>query len=178
MSAAETPLGGDPESARERRQVPYLVFILLLSIYAVVALAVTTFFKLSAETRAVLGYADVAVCALFFLDFLLTLARSRHRGRYLLTWGWLDLLSSIPAVDALRWGRTARIVRILRVLRGIKAAKVVSEFILYRRAQSAFLAALLVSVLLVVLSASAMLQLETMPEANIRTPEIRCGGRS
>ncbi|HXT50074.1 MAG TPA: potassium channel family protein, partial [Thermoanaerobaculia bacterium] len=61
--------------------------------------------------------------------------------------------------------------RILRILRGIRATKVVSEFILYKRAQSGFLAALLVSVLLVVFSASAMLQVETMPEANIRTPE-------
>jgi voltage-gated potassium channel len=57
------------------------------------------------------------------------------------------------------------------VLRGIKATKVLTEFILYRRAQSAFLAALLVSVLLVVLSVAAVLQFETSPEANIRTAE-------
>jgi voltage-gated potassium channel len=126
---------------------------------------------LEPTTRTILGYADTAVCGLFFIDFVITFARSSNRGRYLLTWGWLDLLSSIPAVDALRWGRAARIIRILRVLRGIKATKVLSEFILYRRAQSAFLAALLVSVLLIVFSASAVLQFETSPEANIRTPE-------
>jgi voltage-gated potassium channel len=155
----------------ERQAVPYLLFMLGLSVYAVVALAVSTFARLPGDTRAVLEYADTAVCALFFLDFLWTLARSRNRLRYLSTWGWLDLLSSIPAVDLLRWGRAARILRIVRVLRGVKATKVLSEFVLHRRAQSTFLAALLISILLVVFSASAVLQFENSPEANIKTPE-------
>ena len=156
---------------KERLNAPYLVFMLLLSVYAVAALAFVTFFRLPPDTRTVLAYADTAVCVLFFIDFLITLGRSSNRSRYLLTWGWLDLVSSIPAIDALRWGRAGRILRIVRVLRGIKATKIVSEFILYRRAQSAFLAALLVSLLLVVFSASAVLQFETSPEANIRTAE-------
>jgi voltage-gated potassium channel len=149
---------------------PYLLFALILSIYAVGALAATTFFPLSTETKAILEYADTAVCVLFFLDFLVTFWRSPNRLRYMLTWGWLDLLSSIP-VFALRWGQAARAIRMLRVLRGIRATKVLSEFILYRRAQSGFLAALLVSLLLVVFAASAVLQFETAEGANIRTPE-------
>lgn len=150
---------------------PYLVFILLLSLFAVGSLAALTFLDLAAETRTILGYADTAVCALFLLDFLITLVRSRDRWRYFRTWGWLDLLSSIPAVDALRWGRTARILRIFRLLRAVKATKVLSEFLLYRRAQSAFLTVVLVSLLLVVFSATAILQFEDSPESNIRTPE-------
>lgn len=155
----------------EERQVPYLLFTLVLSLYAVVALAVTTFVELPAETRTLLEYADTAVCALFFVDFVVTFAKAPNRLKYLATWGWLDLLSSIPAIDALRWGRTARVLRILRVLRGVKATKILSEFVLYRRTQSAFLAASLVSILLVFFSATAVLQFETSPEANIRTPE-------
>ena len=158
-------------SDKDLKHAPYLVFMLLLSIYAVAALAVATFVDLPTATKTILDYADNAVCGLFFLDFLITLARASNRSRYLLTWGWLDLLSSVPPVNALRWGRTARILRILRVLRGVKATRVLTEFILYRRAQSAFLAALLVSALVIVLSAAAVLQFETSPEANIRTPE-------
>ena len=155
----------------ERQQVPYLVFMVSLSIYAVVALALSTFADLPVETRTVLEYADMAVCVLFFADFLVTLARSENRWRYLGTWGWLDLLSSVPAIDFLRWGRLARVLRILRVLRGVKASKILTEFLLYRRAQSVFLAAFLISILLVVLSASSILQFETSRDANIRTPE-------
>ena len=154
-----------------RRQFPYLVFMLALSIYAVVALAISTFLTLPAQTRLILEYADTAVCLLFLADFVVTIIRSENRLRYLVTWGWLDLLSSIPAVDLLRWGRLARVLRILRILRAAKATKVLAEFLLYRRAQSAFLAASLLSILLIVLSASAVLQFETSPEANIRDAE-------
>jgi voltage-gated potassium channel len=145
--------------------------MLVLSLFAIVTLIVSTFFPIPEHTRSVLGYADNAICLLFLIDFLITLARAPNRRRYLMTWGWIDLLSSIPAVDAMRVGRAARVLRILRILRGVKATKVLAEFILYRRAQSAFLATLLVSVLLVVVSAAAILHFETSPEANIRTAE-------
>ncbi len=46
-----------------------------------------------------------------------------------------------------------------------------SEFVLYRRAQSTFLAALLMSVLLIILSSVAILHVETAGDANIRTAE-------
>lgn len=154
-----------------RGNEPYLLFMLALSAYAVLALGVTTLVPLSPETRAVLEYADTAVCLLFFGDFLISFARARHRVRYLFSWGWLDLLSSIPMVDALRWGRTARILRIIRVLRGLRATRVLTGFVLRRRAEGTFLAALLITILLIVISAIAILQFETVPEANITTPE-------
>lgn len=150
---------------------PYLVFILFLSAYALLALALATLVPLSPETRQILAYADTAVCLLFFLDFLISLARAEHRGRYFLQWGWLDLLSSIPMVESLRWGRAARILRIIRVLRGLRATRVLTGFLLERRAEGAFLAAFLITFLLVFTSAVAVLQFETDPAANIRTAE-------
>lgn len=150
---------------------PYLVFMLVLSVLAVVALALTAFVDLTPETRAILDYADTVLCALFFIDFLITLARSRDRGRYMYTWGWLDLVSSIPSVNSLRWARAVRIARILRVLRGIRAARTLTAFVLHRRAQNTFLAALLVSILLIVLSSATVLQFEPSDGANIKNPE-------
>jgi voltage-gated potassium channel len=145
--------------------------MLVLSVYAVLALAASAFVRMTADTRTILEDADKIVCILFLLDFVVTLVRSERRWRYLATWGWLDLVSSIPAVSFLRWGRAVRALRILRVLRGIRATKVLTEFVVYRRAQSTFLAALLVAILLMILSSSAILQFETSPEANIKTPE-------
>jgi voltage-gated potassium channel len=146
----------------------YQLFMLGLCLYAIVALAVGTFVHLSPQTQIILDTADVAVCALFLFDFALNLARAKRRWRYLYTWGWIDLLSSIPAVSALRWGRAARVVRILRVLRGVRATRLVATAVLERRAQSVFLATLLVSILLMVFASIAMLQFETVPEANIK----------
>lgn len=50
-----------------------------------------------------------AICGLFFLDFLLSFYHAERKAKYLVTWGWIDLLSSIPTVDALRWGPSATI---------------------------------------------------------------------
>ena len=156
---------------RAEAEGPYLIFILALSLFALGALAVQTLARLDPSTVEILAYADNGVCALFFLDFVISLLRAEKRARYLIRWGWLDLLSSIPMVAALRWGRAARVIRILRVLRGVRSAKILSEFILHRRAQSGFLAATLVSLLLVVMASIAILQFETSLDANIKTPE-------
>lgn len=156
---------------RAEAEGPYLIFILALSLFALGALAVQTLVRLDPGTVEILAYADNGVCAIFFLDFVISLVRAEKRARYLFRWGWLDLLSSIPMVDAFRWGRAGRVVRIFRVLRGVRSAKILSEFLLRRRAESAFLAATLLSVLLVVTASIAVLQFETLPDANIKTPE-------
>jgi voltage-gated potassium channel len=151
------------------KDTPYLLFTLLLSTFALVALAISAFGSLSIETRAILDSADTVLCAIFFVDFLVSLLKSGDRLRYLYTWGWLDLLSSIPAVNALRWTRAARIIRILRVLRGIRAAKTLSTFLVERRGQSTFFATLLVCLILIVLASAAVLQFEASDGANIKT---------
>lgn len=155
----------------EHESGPYHVFMLLLCFYAIVGLAVETVVRLDAPTRQILSYADLAVCALFFLDFLISLHRAPARWRYLYTWGWIDLLSSIPAVSVFRWGRLARILRVLRILRGVRATRIISVFILKRRAQSGLFAAALLTLLFVVFGSIAVLHFEKPPDANIKTAQ-------
>lgn len=150
---------------------PYQLFALATSAVAILALAVHALVPLDPGTRVILEYFDYTVCALFACDFTWTLWRSKRKVNYMLTWGWLDLLSSIPAVGVLRVGRLSRIVRVLRVLRGLRAARVISTMILSRRGESVLLAATLVSILLVFLSSIAILQFERSDSANIKTPE-------
>lgn len=157
--------------ADARESGPYLLFMIALSAYALLALAVVTFVPLSPEVRQILHYFDVGVCVLFFVDFLVSFARAKRRLRYFFRWGWLDLLSSIPSINSLRWARTARILRIIRVLRGFRATRVLTGVLLKRRAEAACLAAFLITLLVVVTSAIAVLQFETLPEANIWTAE-------
>ena len=80
----------------------------------------------------------------------------------------MDLVSSIPTVTPLRLGRIARVFRIFRVLRGVRATKLIASFILERRAESAFLAVFLVSLLMTVSAAIGIMHLETTPDANIK----------
>lgn len=143
--------------------------MLVLSILSLSILAVAAMGALDPERTSILQFADLVVCAMFFVDFLLSLYRAPNRMRYFLRWGWLDLLSSIPMIDALRITRLARILRVLQLIRGVKATRILAQFILSRRAENTFMAVTLVSLLLVVVSSIAILYFEAVPGANIRT---------
>jgi voltage-gated potassium channel len=84
--------------------------MLAVCVYAILVLAVERFFPIGADTRQLLDYSDFGLCILFGVDFLVSLAHARNRWRYLRTWGWIDLVSSIPAINVLRIGRAARVV--------------------------------------------------------------------
>jgi voltage-gated potassium channel len=149
---------------------PYELFMLGLCVFALISMAVDTFLPIDQDSRTVLQWADTAVCLLFFLDFLHSLWHAENRWRYFITWGWIDLLSSIPTIDVLRWGRAGRILRVFRLLRGVRATRLVALFILSRRRESAFLAVTLVTILLVTFSSIAVLQFEDDSNSNIKGP--------
>lgn len=149
---------------------PYELFMLILSIIALGAMATNTFVPINDDSKTILEWSDTFLCAIFFIDFLISFYRAPKRWRYLMTWGWIDLLSSIPTVDILRWGRVARVLRVFRLLRAVKVAKVVTAFILNKRGESAFLAATLLSILLVTFSSVAILQFEQPIDSNIKGP--------
>lgn len=149
----------------------YLLTMLVTSALALLVLGSQVALNLSSDSRQILDYADDALCAVFFIDFCVTLWRSPNRIRYFFTWGWVDLLSSIPSIDAFRLGRVSRVFRIFRVLRAIRAAKILAEVILLNRAKNVVLAITLIAGLLMVFASIGILHVETVPEANIKTPE-------
>lgn len=160
------PSLSDPAATR-----PYDLFIVALSLYVLLALAAETFIPLSVGTRDILRDADNGICGIFLADFSVRLLRAPRKLAYL-RWGWIDLISSIPGVEALRWGRAVRLVRLLRLLRAVRSMRRLTFFILERRAEATFLAAALISILMVVFSSVAVLQFEGGVEgANIKTPQ-------
>lgn len=146
----------------------YQLFMLALCVCSLLALSANVLVQEATEVRRLIVYADTAVCAIFFVDFLLSLYRADNRWRYFYTWGWIDLLSSIPLVDVARWGRAARIARIFR---GVRAARLIGSAILERRAQSTVLAAALVALLMLIVTSVTILNVETAPESNIKTAD-------
>jgi voltage-gated potassium channel len=156
-------LGGDSPA--------YQLFMLALCIYALAALGAESAYPAGSEVRQLLGYTDTAVCVLFLMDFGVSFYRAENRWRYFYTWGWLDLLSSIPTLDAARWGRAARIARIVRVLRGVRATKILAGLVLEKRRQSGLLGAALLALLLLTVASVSILHVETEPNSNIKTAE-------
>jgi voltage-gated potassium channel len=155
----------------ESENAGYQLFTLVLSLYAIFVLLIQSLLRINPGINGILDYADFVVCILFFGDFLYSLWRAPNRWGYIKTWGWLDLISSIPAIGIARLGRAARILRVFRVLRGLRATKQLTTLILRRRAENTFLAMSLVALLLTVFCSIAILHFENDSNGNIKTAE-------
>lgn len=141
-----------------------------LSIYVLGALALDTFLPLDEEISKLLNYFDYVICGVFFIEFWYRFFAAENKLEYL-KWGWIDLLSAVPMIDAFR---TARIVRIIRVIRIIKAYRSIQQLLahLFRnRVKGTFASAILTATLMLIFSSIAILKVETAPESNIKTAE-------
>lgn len=143
--------------------------ILVLSVYVLAALFIQTVFPLSPATNQLIDRLDFVICIIFIYDFFLRLYRAKSRLGFL-RWGWIDLVSSIPMFDFLRWGRLIRVIRILRILRAFRSARFLLEHLFHNRARGTFATVAMISIVMVIASSIAILNLEDMPDSNIKTP--------
>lgn len=120
------------------------------------------------EVAHALNFFDNIVCAIFFIDFILTLKRAKSRWRYLATWGWVDLLSCIPAVSIFRVGRLGRLLRLIRVFRVIKSTKTLWIMLFNKEFENTLVAIGAFALLTVAAGSCAILLAEgSEPGANI-----------
>ncbi|HEY0984017.1 ion transporter [Schlesneria sp.] len=170
MSSSETPLTlSAPQAETETGLRPYELFIVLLCCFSLLMLGLETFIHLPAEDAEIIDAVDNVICGIFFIDFLVRFVAAPNKLKFMV-WGWVDLVSSIPVLDALRLGRVVRIFRILRVLRGFRLARIMSVYLQHHRADGTLLTVILSSILLLLLSSIAILQVEQVDGANIKTP--------
>jgi len=112
----------------------YRLFILVVSIVSLLVVGALFLLPLDPETRRLLLLIDLMTCAVFFADFVYSPITAKDRWRDLRTWGWIDLLASVPTIEAFRFARGFRVLRILRLLRAIRSAReLVFLFKHYRR---------------------------------------------
>lgn len=149
---------------------PYQLFMLILCVFVLLALAVEVLLPIPEDAALILQYVDTGVCVIFMVDFFGKLIKAPNKLEYL-KWGWIDFVSSIPAIGFLRIGRLARVFRIIRLLRGVKSSKALVQYLLQKRAQSVFAVAALISILLLTFSSIAILQVEVGPDSNIQSAE-------
>ncbi len=158
---------------RLRRPVPlaWQVFILLASIGVLAVLAASLLMPLPAEVTRIFAWADTAICLIFMSDFFLLLYLHKDRRRYLVTWGWLDFLSSIPLVDPFRWGRLARVVRLLRLFRGLRGSAGLLRRVFANRRETAVAAIILTLLAVATFSSVAILVAEEGSGSQVDTAE-------
>jgi voltage-gated potassium channel len=156
-----------------RRPIPvaWQVLMLLTSVGVLLVLAISLLMPLPVEIKRMLDWADLVICVVFMSDFFLLLYLHTDRKRYLLTWGWLDFLSSIPIIDQLRWGRLARVIRLLRLFRGLRGSASLLRQLLAHRRETALVAILLTLFIVAVFSSVAILVAEEGSSSAINTAE-------
>lgn len=147
---------------------PFQLLLLALSIFVLASMAVEVAFRLPPDVSAILEQIDNLICAVFFIDFAYRLHGAPRKWEFL-RWGWVDLVSSIPTIDAFRWGRLVRIIRVLRLLRGIRSVRAIYRILFANRAAGTAASTCFACLLLVVFASIAILHVETEPDSNITT---------
>jgi voltage-gated potassium channel len=143
------------------------LLIIVLSIYVLGALVAETFFTLSHETSRVLSMLDNVICIFFLTDFCVRFYKAESKLKFM-KWGWIDLIASIPTFGA---GRGLRLIRLIRILRAFRSITHIVNFIFQNRKHGTFTTVCLLSVLLIIFSSIAILQVENTPNGNIKTAE-------
>ncbi len=155
---------------REKGSPLYQIVLLFLSIYVLTAILIESFLISDPEIKQVLQYIDLIICIFFLADFLANLVSSESKIQYM-KWGWIDLVSSIPAIDPLRWGRVSKIVRIFRYLRALKSIKILLHSLHTSKFETLTLCVFLVVFLTYTLSAAIILEFEREYDSQITTAE-------
>jgi voltage-gated potassium channel len=146
------------------------LIILILSLYVLVSLVVTTFFSVTPEVHKILLQIDNFICIIFLFDFFYRFYQAPSKLKFL-KWGWVDFISSIPFIDFLRVGRLLRLLRLLRILRAFKSVKHIAEHVYKDKSKGLLSTVAVIAFLMVLFSSVTILQVETAPNSNIKTAE-------
>jgi voltage-gated potassium channel len=152
----------------EMKSTAYELFIALLTLLSIanVLLLVSPF--ASGDGKQVILAVDIALAPIFLADFLLRLATTRSRRRYLVRgWGWADLAAVVPLLRAFRLFHVGAVLRALRS----RGPGSILEELSVARAAATFYATIFLVVLVLELAGALVLGAEAgAGGANIRTP--------
>ena len=141
------------------------LLIMALSVYVIIVFAVEELMKVPPEISDLLTYIDDFICAIFIFDFFYRLYWAENKLKFL-KWGWIDLISSIPAFPIMRIGRILRLFRLLRIFRSVK---VLVSYVFQNRVKGALKSALTIAVLIVIVCSIGILIVEKDPQSTIKT---------
>ncbi|MBB5635071.1 voltage-gated potassium channel [Pedobacter cryoconitis] len=144
--------------------------VFVLSIYVLMAILVDTIFVLPKETSILLTYIDNTICVFFFTEFCIRFYKADDKSAFM-RWGWIDLISSVPAISYLRAGRILRLIRLLRLIRAFRSTQMFVKYVFRNKAKGAFTSVTILAILLIIFSSIAILQVEKDPNSNIKSAE-------
>ncbi len=154
----------------------YDLFILVLTIFALLVAAMLLLLPLQPSVEAILLWVDFLLCLVFLFDFILRLWLAPNRIFYFFQkGGWLDLLGSVPIVPGLPWTALLRLARLNRMVRIVQRLKGEDRGVFMadarkNPARSALLTTIILAFLIVTIASLLVLRIERgAPGANITT---------
>lgn len=141
--------------------------MLILSILGIINILFISFVEVDEIYKKLLYYTDFGICVIFLTNWTYKLCINENKKNFLKN-NWIDLIASIPEIEALRAARVFHILRVVRLLR--QSNIFISKLMFTRELTMAGL--LLFTVLIIFISTSTILLLEAnLPESNIKTAE-------
>lgn len=145
----------------------YKLVISVLSVLSIILLSTSFFLDPNSQIYKLLDFYDFALCIVFFYDFLKEFIEAKNKKTYFFTVGWLDLLSSIPVINELRFARAFKVFRIFRI---IKSMKFLLDFIKENKKGSVYALIVVTITLFIIINSILVLYFEKNV-GNIRTAE-------
>ena len=156
-----------------RRPIPIVwqFVVLFASLGVLVTLTCSLFLPFPQEVQRILNLTDLLICLIFLTDFCILLYFHKDRKKYMLTWGWIDLVSSIPMIDPLRWGRLARLIRLVRLFRGVRGSTGLLRQLFLKKQEATLVGIVLLLVCVITFSSVGILIAEQDSGGAINTAE-------
>jgi voltage-gated potassium channel len=149
--------------------VTYQLFIVLLTINALVVMAAYYVLPLPIEVKQVLYILDSLNAFILLGDFFYRLFRAPNRLRYLISLGWLDLIGSLPGLPILRLARVPTLIALVKLVNRETPEEVRQDA---RRslASSTLLSTILIVLVVVTIGSILIVLVEShAPDGNILT---------
>lgn len=158
-----------PPSTPQLKSVPYRMFIILVTLIALVLAGLYSLAPLPDHAREVLYILNYVDALILLIDFFVRLVQAPRKLRYLLPLGLLDLVGSLPGFPFLRLLRVPSLVIELWKLRKAGSHDLLAV-VRSRLAESTLLTGILVVFLMLAVGGSAMVWIESPAEgSNIKT---------
>ena len=139
----------------------------VFSLFSIGLLVFSFFVDHPSELYRLLNYFDFGFCGLFLYDFFYELYRADNRKKYFFTYGWLDLISSVPVIHEFRFVRIFRIFRIVRLIRSYNEFRIFIKF----EKKSSIYALILVLITFIIVATSFLVLYLEKGTGNIKTAE-------
>ncbi len=78
------------------KQQAYSLFILFISIFSILLIGVITIVPISPESLKIIEFLDYVICAIFFVDFLISFIRAENKRRVLFHLGLVRFAFEYP----------------------------------------------------------------------------------